>query len=206
MKGWYRHRGKRLVDIIGATLGLMMCALPMALIALAIRLRMGPPVIFRQSRAGFQGRPFTTLKFRTMTDEADAKGHLLPDGERLTGLGRSLRRASLDELPELWNVLRGEMSLVGPRPLKTEYLPLYTAEQARRHDVRPGLTGWAQVNGRNAISWEEKFKLDIWYVDNVSLGLDVRIVGRTVVMVCRREGIAQGGHATAEAFKGSLGP
>jgi sugar transferase EpsL len=203
VKSWYRRRGKRIVDAAGAGLGLMICALPMALIALAVRLRMGPPVIFRQTRAGLRGKPFTILKFRTMTEEADTAGDLLPDSERLTRFGRRLRRTSLDELPELWNVLRGEMSLVGPRPLTSKYLPLYTTEQARRHDVRPGITGWAQVNGRNAISWEEKFRLDVWYVENVSVWLDIRIVWRTAVNVFRREGIAQAGQATAEVFKGS---
>lgn len=180
------------------------CALPLSLlIALLVRSRLGSPILFRQTRPGLRGRPFTIYKFRTMTDGRDADGNLLPDSERLPLLGRILRSTSLDELPEFINVLKGDMSLVGPRPLLMEYLPLYSPEQARRHEVRPGITGWAQVNGRNAISWEEKFKLDVWYVDNKSLWLDVKILCLTVVKVFRREGISQQGQATMEKFMGS---
>jgi sugar transferase EpsL len=172
------------------------------ILALLIRLRMRSPVLFRQVRPGLQARPFALLKFRTMNDERDEEGNLLPDGKRLTGLGRLLRSTSLDELPELFNVVKGEMSLVGPRPLLMQYLERYTAEQARRHEVRPGITGWAQVNGRNAISWEEKFKLDVWYVDNISFWLDLRIIAMTIWKILKREGITQPGHATAEEFMG----
>jgi len=174
----------------------------MGLIALAVRLRLGVPVLFRQRRPGLHGQPFTLLKFRTMTGARDAAGNLLPDAERLTPLGRFLRATSLDELPELLNVLKGEMSLVGPRPLLLEYLTRYTPEQARRHDVRPGITGWAQVNGRNALSWEHKFALDVWYVDHVSLGLDLKILVLTALRVLARQGISQPGHATMEEFLG----
>ena len=163
---------------------------------------MGPPVLFRQMRPGLHGRSFSLLKFRTMNDERDEKGELLPDEKRLTGLGRFLRSTSLDELPELFNVLKGEMSLVGPRPLLMQYLDRYTPEQARRHYVKPGITGWAQVNGRNAIAWEEKFKLDVWYVDNVSFWLDVKILAVTVWKILKREGIIQPGRATVEEFMG----
>jgi sugar transferase EpsL len=197
------RRVKRLLDVAGAILGLAICALPMLLIALAIRMRLGSPVIYRQQRPGLHGQPFTLLKFRTMTDARDADGHLLPDAERLTRLGRFLRRTSLDELPELINVLRGEMSLVGPRPLLMQYLERYTPQQARRHEVRPGLTGWAQINGRNAISWEQKFALDVWYVDHQSLWLDVKILFWTVGRVLRREGINQAGQATINEFMGT---
>lgn len=172
-------------------------------IAIAILITMGRPVIFKQVRPGLQGRPFTMYKFRTMTDARDHEGKLLPDAERLTKLGRFLRSTSLDELPELINVIKGDMSLVGPRPLLMQYLPLYTAEQARRHEVRPGITGWAQVNGRNAIAWEEKFKLDVWYVDNWSLWLDLKILLLTVWKVLVREGISQEGEATTRYFTGS---
>jgi sugar transferase EpsL len=194
---------KRLFDVIGSGLGLALLSPVLLGIALLIRLTMGRPVLFRQQRPGLHGQPFTLLKFRTMTDARDADGHLLPDAERLTRLGRFLRRTSLDELPELINVLRGEMSLVGPRPLLMQYLERYTPQQARRHEVRPGLTGWAQINGRNAISWEQKFALDVWYVDHQSLWLDVKIVFWTVVKVLRREGINQAGQATMEEFTGS---
>ncbi|WP_304529200.1 sugar transferase [Blastococcus sp. Marseille-P5729] len=172
-------------------------------IAVAVRLTTGSPVLFRQMRPGLHGRPFQILKFRTMCDAADADGQLLSDDERLTKFGAWLRSTSLDELPELFNVLRGEMSLVGPRPLLMQYLPLYSEFQARRHEVRPGVTGWAQVNGRNAISWDQKFDLDVWYVDNWSLALDVRILGRTVLKVLQRQGIAQEGCATAKYFEGT---
>ena len=171
--------------------------------ALAVRVMLGRPVLFRQQRPGLGGRPFEMIKFRTMRDLRDSRGDLLPDEVRLGRFGRWLRESSLDELPEIYNVIRGEMSLVGPRPLLMEYLPLYTAEQRRRHEVRPGITGWAQVNGRNAISWNEKFEHDVWYVDNWSLGLDLRILRRTVMSVFVREGISQPGQVTAEKFTGN---
>lgn len=172
-------------------------------LALAIRFRMGAPVFFHQVRPGVRGQPFRMLKFRTMSDARGPDGHLLPDAERLTPLGRFLRSSSLDELPELWNVLRGDMSLVGPRPLLMEYVPLYTPEQARRHEVRPGITGWAQVNGRNALSWEAKFALDVWYVDNQSFWLDLKILWLTVWRVLKRDGISADGEATMPRFRGS---
>lgn len=181
---------KRLFDFVAASLALLLLALPLLALAWLIRRKLGTPVLFRQVRPGLQGRPFTMVKFRTMTDARDARGALLPDAQRLTPFGRFLRASSLDELPELWNVLRGDMSLVGPRPLLMEYLPLYTSEQARRHAVRPGITGWAQVNGRNAISWADKFALDVWYVDHRSLWLDVRILWLTVRKVLVRYGIS----------------
>jgi lipopolysaccharide/colanic/teichoic acid biosynthesis glycosyltransferase len=193
---------KRALDIAAAGLGLVIAAPILLVTALLVRTTLGAPVLFRQVRPGRAGRPFTMYKFRTMRAAADARGRPLPDAERLTRLGRFLRSTSLDELPELWNVLRGEMSLVGPRPLLMEYLPLYTPEQARRHEVRPGVTGWAQVNGRNAISWEEKFALDVWYVDNQSLWLDLKILLLTVKTVFVREGISQAGQATTEKFRG----
>ena len=168
---------KRLIDIVVAGTGLLVLSPVMAVAALVIRLRLGSPVIFRQLRPGHEGRPFTLAKFRTMRDATGPDGHVLPDEERLTSFGVFLRRSSVDELPQLWNVLRGDMSLVGPRPLLMAYLPLYSREQARRHHVRPGITGWAQVNGRNALSWEDKFRLDVWYVDNQSL----REIGRAHV-------------------------
>ncbi len=199
----YRRHLKRGVDVLAAALGLVVLAPLLALLAALVRWRLGAPVLFRQVRPGLGGRPFELIKFRTMTDARDAGGRLLPDAVRLTGFGKFLRQTSLDELPELWNVLKGEMSLVGPRPLLMEYLPRYSPEQARRHEVRPGLTGWAQVNGRNAISWPEKFKLDVWYVDHVSAMLDVKIIGMTIKSVMRREGINQQNHATAMPFRGS---
>jgi len=168
----------------------------------AIRRELGSPVLFRQQRPGLRGRPFSLLKLRSMRNEVDAFGHVLPDASRLTPLGRRLRAWSIDELPELWNVLHGDMSLVGPRPLLMEYLDRYTPEQARRHEVRPGMSGWAQVCGRNALSWEEKFALDVWYVDHVSLGLDLRILWRTVLAVLARDGISSAGHETMPVFKG----
>lgn len=193
---------KRLFDLVVAASLLVAIALPMLFLALLIGWRLGRPVLFRQIRPGRHGRPFTMVKFRTMTDERDSAGELLPDAQRMTPLGRFLRSSSLDELPELWNVLRGDMSLVGPRPLLMEYLPLYTPEQARRHEVRPGITGWAQVNGRNALSWEERFKLDVWYVDHHSLWLDLRILWLTVRKVIQREGISAAGDVTMPKFKG----
>ena len=173
------------------------------MLALLVRVKLGSPVLFAQTRPGLDGKPFKLVKFRTMTDERDASGALLPDSQRLTTFGRWLRSTSLDELPELWNVLKGEMSLVGPRPLLVEYLPLYTLHQRRRHEVLPGITGWAQVNGRNAISWEEKFDYDVWYVDNRSLGLDLRILAMTAAKTLRREGISGAGEATMSRFEGS---
>jgi lipopolysaccharide/colanic/teichoic acid biosynthesis glycosyltransferase len=193
---------KRLFDFLAAALALLIFALPLLALAWQIRRKLGSPVLFRQVRPGLQGRPFTMVKFRTMTDERGPDGALLPDAQRLTPFGRFLRASSLDELPELWNVLRGEMSLVGPRPLLMEYLPLYTPEQARRHEVRPGITGWAQVNGRNAISWADKFALDVWYVDHRSLWLDVQILWRTVRKVLVRDGISAAGEATMPKFEG----
>jgi len=194
---------KRAVDIVGAILGMLLFAPIILAVAVAVRIRMGAPVLFRQERPGLNGEPFTLLKFRTMRGEADSDGAVLPDGARLTRLGKFLRRTSLDELTELVNVLRGDMSLVGPRPLLMEYLQLYSAEQARRHEVRPGITGWAQINGRNAISWEQKLGYDVWYVDHHSIWLDIKIMWMSVVKVLRAEGISQMGHATAEKFRGS---
>lgn len=194
---------KRLMDICLASVALVVLALPMLIIALLVRLRMGSPVLFRQQRAGLHGKPFTLIKFRTMRDARDEKGELLPDEIRLTRFGKWLRDTSLDELPELFNVLKGEMSLVGPRPLLLEYLPRYSAEQARRHEVKPGITGWAQVNGRNALSWEEKFRLDVWYVDHWNLWLDMKILLMTVWKVLKREGISAEGSATMPLFTGT---
>ena len=194
---------KRYFDLV-LTIPLLLLALPfMFLIAFLIRLSMGKPILFRQPRPGLRGRPFMIYKFRTMTNQGDATGRLLPDGKRLTSLGRLLRSLSLDELPELFNVVKGDMSLVGPRPLLMRYLDRYTPVQFRRHEVKPGITGWAQVNGRNAITWEDKFELDLWYVDNCSIWLDLRILILTLLKVCRREGISQRGQATMEEFVGS---
>lgn len=193
---------KRLFDVTFAALALLALALPLLVLMYLVRRKLGSPIFFRQVRPGRYGKPFEMIKLRTMTDARGPDGTLLPDAERLTPFGRWLRATSLDELPELWNVLKGDMSLVGPRPLLMEYLPLYTPEQARRHDVRPGITGWAQVNGRNAISWEEKFKLDVWYVDNHSLWLDIKILGLTVKKVWRREGINAEGEVTMRKFTG----
>jgi lipopolysaccharide/colanic/teichoic acid biosynthesis glycosyltransferase len=190
------------MDIVAAAAGLFLLSPILLLVAAAVRVFIGSPVLFCQQRPGLRGRPFTIRKFRTMTDASDVGGKPLPDAVRLTRLGRLLRRTSLDELPELWNVLVGDMSLVGPRPLLMHYLPLYSAEQMRRHDVRPGITGWAQVNGRNAIGWERKFELDVWYVDHVSLGLDLRILALTAWRVVRAHGISQAGQATMEPFRG----
>lgn len=194
---------KQLFDFVVALLVLIIFAPVLLLLVYLIRKHLGTPVFFTQDRPGLNGKVFKMVKFRTMTSACDDNGNLLPDEQRLTRLGRFLRSTSLDELPELWNVLKGEMSLVGPRPLLVEYLPLYSAEQARRHDVRPGITGWAQVNGRNAISWEQKFKLDVWYVDNRSLWLDIRILFLTVKKVLVRDGINQAGEATMSRFVGS---
>lgn len=194
---------KRLLDLLLSIGLLLVLALPLLLLWALVRRKLGSPVLFRQVRPGMHGRPFMMVKFRTMTDERGADGNLLPDARRLTSFGRFLRATSLDELPELWNVLCGEMSLVGPRPLLMEYLPLYSPEQARRHEVRPGITGWAQVNGRNALSWEERFKLDVWYVDHRSLWLDIRILWLTVRKVLLREGISAQGEASMPRFTGN---
>jgi len=190
-------------DVVVSAIALVALAPVMGLIALAVWRTMGRPVLFRHVRPGLHGKPFVMYKFRTMRDLRDAAGELLPDETRLTPFGRWLRSTSLDELPELLNVLRGEMSLVGPRPLLMEYLERYTPEQARRHEVKPGITGWAQIHGRNNLSWDERFKLDVWYVDNWSLWLDVKILWRTLWMVLRREGISAQGHATMPEFRGS---
>ncbi|CAJ0690593.1 putative sugar transferase EpsL [Ralstonia mannitolilytica] len=194
---------KRIFDFLLATLALVMLSIPFLLLVWSIRRKLGSPVFFRQRRPGLYGEPFEMVKFRTMTDARGPDGQLLPDAERLTPFGRFLRSTSLDELPELWNVVKGDMSLVGPRPLLMEYLPLYSAEQARRHEVRPGVTGWAQVNGRNALSWEDKFRLDVWYVDNHSLWLDIKILWLTVRKVLVREGISADGEATMSKFTGN---
>lgn len=196
---------KRCIDIVGAGLGMIVLSPFLVIIAIAVWVRMGRPIIFKQMRPGLNGKPFYMYKFRTMTDETDEQGNLLPDELRLTRLGKFLRSTSLDELPELFNVIKGDMSLVGPRPLLMQYLERYTPEQARRHEVKPGITGWAQVNGRNAITWEEKFDLDVWYVDNWSLWLDIRILFLTLVKVLKREGISADGWATMPEFTGSSG-
>jgi sugar transferase EpsL len=195
---------KRFFDIIVSAVVLVVLFPLLLVVGLAIRWKMGWPVFFSQKRPGRKGRPFTLYKFRTMIEKKDSKGQVLSDAVRLTSLGRFLRAASMDELPELFNVLKGDMSLIGPRPLLMQYLDRYTPEQARRHDVRPGITGWAQVNGRNAITWEEKFKLDVWYVDNRSLWLDIKIIAMTIWKILKREGISQPGQATMEEFRGSL--
>ncbi|MBZ4420117.1 sugar transferase [Myxococcus sp. RHSTA-1-4] len=198
---------KKCIDRLAAAAGLLCFAPVMAATALAVRVSMGRPVLFRQQRPGRGGRTFQLVKFRTMLDARGADGRPLPDAQRLTRLGRFLRSASLDELPQLWNVLRGDMSLVGPRPLLVEYLPRYSAEQARRHEVLPGITGWAQVNGRNALDWEERFRLDVWYVDHWSLWLDARILALTFLRVVQRQGIAPEGRMTMYPFLGnSEGP
>lgn len=193
---------KRLFDLVLAVLALLLLGMPLLFLIWQVRRKLGSPVFFRQTRPGLHGRPFEMVKLRTMTDARGPDGKLLPDAERLTAFGRFLRATSLDELPELWNVIKGDMSLVGPRPLLMEYLPLYSPEQARRHEVRPGITGWAQVNGRNALSWDDKFKLDVWYVDHRSLWLDVKILWLTVRKVLVREGISAAGEATMSKFTG----
>ncbi len=193
---------KRAFDFIAALVALLLLCLPLVLLTLLVRRKLGHPAFFRQVRPGLHGRPFEMVKFRTMTDARGPDGTLLPDAERLTPFGRFLRASSLDELPGLWNVLKGDMSLVGPRPLLMEYLPLYSPEQARRHAVRPGITGWAQVNGRNALGWDDKFKLDVWYVDHRSLWLDIKILWLTVRKVLVRDGISAAGEATMPRFTG----
>lgn len=202
MNGCYRRWGKRLFDLMVAVPALVVLSPVLAVLALLVRWQLGTPVLFRQQRPGLHGRPFTLYKFRTMTDARDAEGRLLPDAERLTPFGHFLRSTSLDELPELWNVVRGDMSLVGPRPLLMQYLERYTPTQRRRHEVRPGITGWAQVNGRNALDWPQRLALDVWYVDHLSFGLDLRIILVTVVKILRREGIAEPGQATMREFMG----
>ena len=194
---------KKIFDFTVALGALAILSPVLGVVAIIVRAQLGAPVLFCQTRPGLQGKPFSILKFRTLTNVRDSQGNLLPDAQRLTRFGRFLRSTSLDELPELFNVLKGDMSLVGPRPLLMEYLPLYTPEQARRHDVRPGITGWAQVNGRNALSWEEKFAMDVWYVDHRSLWLDVKILLLTIWKILKRENITLPGHATMTAFKGS---
>lgn len=194
---------KRLFDIVGALAGLILLSPVIAVLWVLIRRRMGSPVLFRQTRPGKDGKAFEMVKFRSMRDALAADGTPLPDAERMTPLGAKLRSSSLDELPELINVLKGEMSLVGPRPLLMEYLPLYSPEQARRHEVRPGVTGWAQINGRNALSWAEKFELDIWYVENRTLWLDIKIIAQTVLKVVRRDGISADGDVTMPKFTGN---
>ncbi|EGQ9463978.1 sugar transferase [Vibrio cholerae] len=194
---------KRLFDFLVSLTALILLSPIIALVAWRIRKNLGSPVLFRQTRPGLDGKPFEMVKFRTMKDAVDEQGNPLPDSERMTPFGDKLRNSSLDELPELWNVLKGEMSLVGPRPLLMQYLPLYSKEQARRHEVRPGVTGWAQINGRNAISWEEKFKLDVWYVDNRSFWLDLRVLLLTVKKVIFKEDISAEGEVTMPPFKGN---
>jgi len=193
---------KRIFDFLTATAALVVLSPVLVGMAVLIRMSLGSPVLFRQVRPGYKAHPFTCLKFRTMTDERDTNGHLLPDGQRLGRVGRFLRSTSLDELPELVSVIRGEMSLVGPRPLLPQYLERYTPEQMRRHEVKPGITGWAQVNGRNALTWDQKFEFDLWYVDNQSFGLDIRILAKTLWQVLRRDGISQPGHVTMSEFRG----
>ena len=194
---------KRLFDVFVSASVLIVFSPLIAFLAFKVRQNLGSPILFEQTRPGLNGRPFKMVKFRTMKDAVDDEGVDLPDSERMTPFGNKLRDSSLDELPELWNVLKGDMSLVGPRPLLMQYLPLYSKEQARRHDVRPGVTGWAQINGRNAISWDEKFKLDTWYVDNRSFFLDIKILFLTVKKVLIKEGISAEGHVTIEPFKGN---
>lgn len=194
---------KRTFDLLASASALLVLSPVLLGVAYMVRKNLGSPVLFRQVRPGMHGKPFEMIKFRTMLDAVDAQGNVLPDEVRLTSFGLFLRSTSLDELPELWNVLKGDMSLVGPRPLLMEYLPLYSPEQARRHEVRPGVTGWAQINGRNAISWEDKFKLDVWYVDNQSLWLDIKIIFLTIKKVVVRDGISAEGEATMSKFTGS---
>jgi lipopolysaccharide/colanic/teichoic acid biosynthesis glycosyltransferase len=203
--GFYRRAGKRLFDLVLTVTALILLSPLLTMLALMIRLKLGSPVLFRQQRPGWNGRPFTLMKFRTMTAAQDASGRLLPDAKRLTSFGQFLRSASLDELPELFNVLKGEMSLVGPRPLLMEYMDRYSPQQARRHEAKPGITGWAQINGRNAISWEEKFKLDVEYVDRLSFAFDLKIIWLTLIKILKREGISAEGHSTMPVFMGSEG-
>jgi sugar transferase EpsL len=196
---------KRCFDFVFSFLALFIFLALLVVVAVLIKLKLGSPVIFKQQRPGLYGKPFTLYKFRTMTDMRDKNGQLLTDEKRLTKTGKLIRKLSIDELPQLFNVLKGDISLVGPRPLLMEYLPLYTNDQARRHEVKPGITGWAQINGRNTISWEERFKLDVWYVDHQSFWLDLKILFLTVLKVSKSEGISQDGQATVEKFKGTEG-
>lgn len=202
----YKHFGKRLLDAFLSLLASLLCFPLVTAIGMLVRLKLGSPILYRQKRPGLYGQPFVLLKFRTMVDIFDPEGNPLPDEKRLTGFGRWMRSTSLDELPEFFNVLRGDMSLVGPRPLLMQYLERYTPEQARRHSVKPGITGWAQINGRNALTWEQKFEHDIWYVDHQSLGLDLKILAITLWKIIKREGINQPGQATAEEFQGTIFP
>lgn len=195
---------KRAFDIAASTSALVVLSPVLAITAYKVKKELGSPVLFRQNRPGLHGKPFEMIKFRTMKDATDKEGNALPDSERLTEFGKKLRASSLDELPELWNVLKGDMSLVGPRPLLMEYLPLYNAEQAKRHNVRPGVTGYAQVNGRNSLSWEDKFKLDTWYVEHQSLWLDMKILLKTVKKVIIKDGISAEGEATMTKFTGTV--
>jgi sugar transferase EpsL len=198
-----RHFVKRLFDIISSAAGLIVISPLLVVLAVLVRLKLGSPILFRQQRPGLGGKAFVIYKFRTMTDQRDASGNLLPDSQRLPAFGRFLRSTSFDELPELFNVLKGDMSIVGPRPLMMKYLERYSPQQARRHEVKPGITGWAQINGRNAISWEDRFKLDVWYVDNWTLWLDMQIILKSIWMVVAREGITQQGRATMDEFMGT---
>jgi lipopolysaccharide/colanic/teichoic acid biosynthesis glycosyltransferase len=193
---------KRSLDIVLAFIALALLLPVVVLLCLLVGFRLGSPVLFRQTRPGRHGQPFEMIKFRTMLDAVDSKGNPLPDDQRMTRFGSFLRSTSLDELPELWNVLKGDMSLVGPRPLLMEYLPLYSSEQIRRHEVRPGVTGWAQINGRNTLSWEDKFKFDVWYVEHQSIWLDFKIIFLTLFKVLKKEGVSQEGHVTMEKFRG----
>jgi lipopolysaccharide/colanic/teichoic acid biosynthesis glycosyltransferase len=193
---------KRVFDFFGSLAAVLLLSPVLVLLYFRIKREMGVPVLFHQTRPGLNGKPFQMIKFRTMKDEIDAQGNVLPDGDRITPLGQKLRSSSLDELPEFWNVLRGEMSMVGPRPLLMEYLPLYSERQARRHDVRPGVTGWAQINGRNSVSWKDKFELDVWYVENRSLWLDIKILWMTLKKVVKKDGISADGEATMSKFTG----
>jgi lipopolysaccharide/colanic/teichoic acid biosynthesis glycosyltransferase len=195
---------KRFMDAVLASVMLLLLLLPMAAIGLAVWWRLGRPILFRQQRPGLAAGPFTIIKFRTMSEARDDEGNVLPDAERLTAFGYFLRRMSLDELPELWNVIRGDMSLIGPRPLLMEYLPLYTDDQSRRHEVRPGITGWAQVKGRNAVDWESRFELDVYYVEHLSVWLDLKVLARTFAAVLSRAGVSQRNEATMKRFQGSL--
>ena len=205
MISFYKSTGKRLLDLGVSLLALVVLAPVLLVLVLLVRVKFGAPVLFRQQRPGLHGKAFMLFKFRTMIDVRDSQGNLLTDAERLTPLGRFLRSTSLDELPELLNVLRGDISLVGPRPLLMGYLPRYTPEQARRHDVKPGITGWAQVNGRNALSWDDKFKLDIWYVDHQNIWLDMKILVMTIWSVLTRHGVSAAGHSTMPEFMGNQG-
>ncbi len=195
---------KRLIDIAGGIIGLLILSPLLLVLSMLIKIKLGSPVLFWQNRPGLKGKIFTFYKFRTMSDRHDSAGRILPDKDRITPFGNFLRKTSLDELPSLFNVLKGDMSLVGPRPLLVEYLDLYSPDQARRHNVKPGITGWAQINGRNSLSWEEKFKLDVWYVDNHTFWLDIKILIKTIIKVLKREGINQSNNVTMNKFQGRV--